>query len=121
MNTGDIAWRVPLGSFEELDKAGVPPTGTPHRGGPIATAGGLVFIAASQDARFRAFDARTGKVLWTADLTENGRAVPITYQGKSGRQYVAIMAGGGMPVARKVDEDQIGGRLHVYALPDQQR
>ena len=117
-NTGDIAWRVPLGSFEELDALGVPATGTLNRGGPIATAGGLVFIAASQDARFRAFDARTGKVLWVADLTENGRAVPITYQGKRGKQYVAIMAGGGRPVARKVDESRIGGRLHVYALPD---
>jgi quinoprotein glucose dehydrogenase len=121
VNTGDIAWRVPLGSFEELDALGVPATGTPHRGGPIATAGGLVFIGASQDARFRAFDARTGKVLWMSDLTENGRTVPITYQGKSGRQYVAIMAGGGRPVARKVDETQIGGRLHVFALPERSR
>jgi quinoprotein glucose dehydrogenase len=115
VNSGDVAWRVPLGSFEELDALGIPPTGTPHRGGPIATAGGLVFIGASQDARFRAFDARTGKVLWVADLTENGRTVPITYQGKSGRQYVAIMAGGGRPVARKVDESLIGGRLRVRA------
>ena len=118
VNTGDVAWRVPLGSFEELDALGVPPTGTPNRGGPIATAGGLVFIAASQDARFRAFDARTGKVLWVADLSENGRAVPITYLGKRRKQYVAIMAGGGRPVARKVDESRIGGRLHVYALAD---
>jgi quinoprotein glucose dehydrogenase len=117
VNTGDIAWRVPLGSYEELDAKGYPPTGTLNRGGPIATAGGLVFIAASQDARFRAFEARTGKVLWTADLTENGRSVPITYQAKNGKQYVAIMAGGGRPVARKVDESLIGGRLHVYALP----
>ena len=117
VNTGDVAWRVPLGSFEELDALGVPATGTLNRGGPIATAGGLVFIAASQDARFRAFDARTGKVLWTGDLSENGRAVPITYLSKSGKQYVAIMAGGGRPVARTVDESRIGGRLHVYALP----
>jgi quinoprotein glucose dehydrogenase len=117
-NTGDIAWRVPLGSFEELDALGVPATGTLNRGGPIATAGGLVFIAASQDARFRAFDARTGKVLWVADLTENGRTVPITYQGRSGKQYVAVMAGGGRPIARKVDESRIGGRLHVFSLPD---
>jgi quinoprotein glucose dehydrogenase len=117
VNTGDVAWRVPLGSYEDLDARGVPPTGTLNRGGPIATAGGLVFIAASQDARFRAFDARTGKVLWMTDLSENGRAVPITYQGKSGKQFVAIMAGGGRPVARKVDEAQIGGRLHVFALP----
>lgn len=121
VNTGDIAWRVPLGSFEELDALGVPATGTPHRGGPIATAGGLVFIGASQDARFRAFDARTGKVLWVAGLTENGRTVPITYQGKSGRQFVAIMAGGGRPVARQVDETLIGGRLHVFALPKRGR
>jgi quinoprotein glucose dehydrogenase len=119
VNTGDIAWRVPLGSFEELDALGVPPTGTPNRGGPIATAGGLVFIAASQDARFRAFDARTGKELWSADLSENGRAVPITYQGKSGKQYVAIVAGGGRPVARKTDEEPTGGRLHVFALADE--
>jgi glucose dehydrogenase len=117
VNTGAVAWRVPLGSYEELDALGVPSTGTLNRGGPIATAGGLVFIAASQDARFRAFDARTGKVLWVTDLSENGRAVPITYQGKTGKQYVAIMAGGGRPVARKVDEGQIGGRLHVFALP----
>ena len=117
VNTGEIAWRVPLGSFEELDALGVPATGTPNRGGPIATAGGLVFIAASQDARFRAFDVHTGNVLWTADLSENGRAVPMTYQGKSGKQYVAIMAGGGRSVARTIDEGQLGGRLHVYALP----
>jgi hypothetical protein len=116
VNTGDIAWRVPLGSFEELDALGVPPTGTPNRGGPIATAGGLVFIGASQDARFRAFDARTGKELWSADLSENGRAVPITYQGKSGKQYVAIVAGGGPPVARKSSEEPTGGRLYVFAL-----
>jgi hypothetical protein len=117
VNTGDIAWRVPLGSFEELDALGVPATGTPNRGGPIATAGGLVFIAASQDARFRAFDARTGKQLWSADLSENGRAVPITYQGKGGKQYVAIVAGGGKPAARKTSEEPTGGRLYVFALP----
>lgn len=57
------------------------------------------------------------KVLWTTDLSENGRAVPMTYQGKSGKQYVAIMAGGGRSVARKIDEAPLGGRLHVYALP----
>ncbi len=117
VNTGDIAWRVPLGSFEELDALGVPPTGTPNRGGPIATAGGLVFIGSAQDARFRAFDARTGKELWSADLSENGRAVPVTYQGRSGKQYVAIVAGGGSPVARKTSEEATGGRLYVYALP----
>jgi glucose dehydrogenase/cytochrome c5 len=119
-NTGDVAWRVPLGSFEALDALGVPRTGTPHRGGPMATAGGLVFIAASQDARFRAFDVRTGKELWVTDLVQNGRSVPITYQGKSGRQYVAIMAGGEPPVARTLSEEEkqaAGGLLYVFALP----
>jgi quinoprotein glucose dehydrogenase len=118
VNTGDVAWRTRLGSFEELDQKGVPSTGTPLRGGPIVTASGLVFIAASQDAKFRAFDVRSGRVLWTGELSENGRTVPITYEGRSGRQYVAILAGGGNPVARKVDTTQIGGRLHVYALPE---
>jgi quinoprotein glucose dehydrogenase len=117
VNTGDVAWHVPLGSFEELDKLGVPPTGTPNRGGPIATAGGLVFIGGSQDARFRAFDARTGKVLWTFDLSENGKAVPMTYLGKNGKQYVAILAAGGNPSARRVDPAQLGGRLYVFSLP----
>jgi quinoprotein glucose dehydrogenase len=121
VNTAEIAWRVPLGSFEELDKLGVPPTGTLVRGGPIATAGGLVFIAASQDARMRAFDARTGKVLWTGDLSENGRTVPITYLGRNGRQYVAVMAAGGKPVGRTIDSTQLGGRLFVFSLPDSRR
>jgi quinoprotein glucose dehydrogenase len=121
VNTGDIAWRVPLGSFEELDARGVPPTGTPLRGGPIATAGGLVFIAASQDARIRAFESRTGKQLWMADISENGRSVPITYEGKNGTQYVAIMAGGGRPAARTVDPTKVGGRLYVFALPHAER
>ena len=62
-------------------------------------------------------NARIGKVLWVADLTENGRAVPITYEGRSGRQYLAVMAGGGRPFARNVDESRIGGRLHVFARP----
>ena len=121
VNTAEIAWRVPLGSFEELDKLGVPTTGTLVRGGPIATAGGLVFIAASQDARMRAFDAKTGKVLWTGDLSENGRTVPITYLDKNGRQYVAVMAAGGKPVGRAVDPAQLGGRLIVFGLPDDQQ
>jgi hypothetical protein len=118
VNTGDIAWRRPLGSFEELDRRGVPETGTLLRGGPIVTATGVVFIGASQDAKFRAFDVRSGKILWTTDISENGRTVPITYEGRSGKQYVAILAGGGRPVGRSVDVSQIGGRLHVYSLPD---
>jgi hypothetical protein len=119
VNTGDIAWRVPLGSYEALDKLGVAPTGTINRGGPIATAGGVVFIAGSLDARFRAFDAKTGKVLWTANITESGRTVPMTYMGKNGKQYVAVLAAGGeVPKGRTVDPQKLGGRLFVFALPD---
>ena len=114
VNSGDVAWRIPLGSFDELDALGVPKTGTPEpRGGPIATAGGLLFIGASIDARFRALDAKTGKELWVTKLVDAAKATPITYQGKNGKQYVAILAGGGETRA----PDNPGGRLYVFALP----
>jgi quinoprotein glucose dehydrogenase len=112
VNTGEIAWRVPLGSFEELDKLGVPKTGTPTtNGGSIATAGGLVFIGGSVDGRFRAFDSRTGKELWLTDLHADANSVPITYQGKDGKQYVAVFASAGR------HPEAIPGRLFVFALP----
>jgi quinoprotein glucose dehydrogenase len=112
VNTGDIAWRVPLGSFEELDKLGVPKTGTPTTsGGSIATAGGLVFIGGTIDGKFRAFDSKNGRELWVVDHHADANSVPITYRGRSGRQYVAIFASGG-------DHPQApAGRLFVYALP----
>ncbi len=114
VNTGDIAWRQPLGSFDELDAQGVPKTGTPeHRGGPIATAGGLLFIGATIDARFRALDAKTGRELWTTKLADSAKSMPITYQGKNGKQYVAIFADGG-DVRRP---DNPAGRLYVFVLP----
>jgi quinoprotein glucose dehydrogenase len=114
VNTGDVAWRNPLGSFDELDALGVPATGTPEpRGGPIATAGGLLFIGATIDARFRALDARTGKELWKTKLVDAAKATPITYQGKNGKQYVAILAGGG----ETRGPENPGGRLYVFALP----
>ena len=94
VNTGDIAWRVPLGSFPELDALGVPTTGTSNSGGSTATAGDLVFIAATVDKKFRAFDSRTGKVLWETTLNSNGTTIPVTYLGKDGKQYVAVMASG---------------------------
>jgi glucose dehydrogenase len=112
VNTGDIAWKVPLGSFEELDAKGVPKTGMPNKGGPIATAGGLVFIGATMDKLFRAFDSRTGKELWWAKMNAGGHAVPVTYRGKNGKQYVAIMASGG-----HTSQPPSPGRLYVYALP----
>src|SRR6185436_5924631 len=93
-STGDIAWHVPLGIFEELEAKGIK-TGTPSLGGSITTAGDLVFIAATIDARFRAFDARNGKELWTEKLDVPAHSIPSTYMGRDGKQNVAISAGGG--------------------------
>jgi glucose dehydrogenase len=93
-NSGDVAWQVPLGSDEELETATYRNAGTPNVGGSLATGGGLVFIGATNDSRFRAFDSRTGKELWTAKLDATGNATPMTYQGKNGMQYVVIAAGG---------------------------
>ena len=93
--TGDIAWRSPLGTIPALEALGVRNTGAPSLGGGIATAGGLVFIAATNDARFRAFESRTGKLLWEQPIDANGHTIPITYLGKDGKQYVALMAGNG--------------------------
>lgn len=93
--TGDVAWRTPLGVAPALEAMGITDTGTLNLGGPIATAGGLVFIAATNDSRFRAFDSKTGRLVWEQPIDANGHTIPITYLGKNGKQYVAIMAGGG--------------------------
>ena len=114
LNTGEIAWKVALGEFDELTAKGIPQTGTPNLGGSIATASGLVFIAGSNDSRFRAFDARTGKVLWEARLEASGHATPMTFLSrKNGKQYVVIAAGGGGYFSRTVSDT-----LAAYALPD---
>ncbi|HMF95959.1 MAG TPA: PQQ-binding-like beta-propeller repeat protein [Vicinamibacterales bacterium] len=89
--TGDIAWQTPLGITEQLPP-GKQNTGRPLVAGPIVTAGGVVFIGATDDNRFRALDARSGRELWTTTLERRGNADPITYQGKDGKQYVAIVA-----------------------------
>ncbi|MEO6289314.1 MAG: PQQ-binding-like beta-propeller repeat protein [Ginsengibacter sp.] len=94
LNTGDYLWRVPLGEYPELTKKGIPITGTASYGGPVVTAGGLVFIAATKDEKIRAFDKRTGKVVWEYQLPAGGFATPITYE-VDGKQYVVIAAGGG--------------------------
>jgi len=91
--SGEIAWAVPLGVTEQLPEA-KQRTGRVNLGGPIATAGGLVFIGATNDRRFRAFSSRTGAELWAAKLELNAHAVPITYLGADGKQYVAIVAAG---------------------------
>lgn len=96
VNTGAIVWQVPLGSFEELDKLGVPKTGTPTtNGGGIVTAGGLIFIGATTDGKFRAFDSRTGQELWVDNLEVDVNSIPITWMGKNGKQYLAVYASGG--------------------------
>jgi quinoprotein glucose dehydrogenase len=94
LNTGEYRWRIPLGEFPALTARGLAPTGTELYGGPIVTAGGLVFIAAAQDEKLRAFDKATGKLLWEAKLPAAGYATPSTYA-VGGRQLVVIAAGGG--------------------------
>ncbi len=93
LNVGDIAWQVPLGEYEALHEKGLPPTGTLNWGGPVVTAGGLVFIAATQDEKFRAFDRETGEVLWETKLPTGGFATPSVYK-VDGKQYVVIACGG---------------------------
>ncbi|MEX1211911.1 MAG: PQQ-binding-like beta-propeller repeat protein [Balneolaceae bacterium] len=94
LNSGEYLWRVPLGEFDELTERGLPVTGTENYGGPVATAGGLLFIAASQDEKFRAFDRETGEILWETDLPAGGYATPAVFD-IDGVQYVVIAAGGG--------------------------
>jgi quinoprotein glucose dehydrogenase len=94
LNTGEYQWRIPLGDHPELAAKGIPPTGTEQYGGPIVTAGGLVFIAATQDAKIRAFDKATGAQLWEATLPAAGYATPSTFA-VDGRQFVVVAAGGG--------------------------
>ena len=113
VNTGEIAWRVPLGVFDELTEKGVPKTGTPNMGGSMATAGNLVFIGGTVDDRFRAFDSRTGEEVWVTNVGAAARAIPITYEGESGKQYVVIMVSGGGFLRDHV----IPATLMVFALP----
>jgi quinate dehydrogenase (quinone) len=116
LNSGAIVWKVPLGIVDELEAKGVHNTGTQNLGGSIVTAGDLVFVAATTDHRFRAFDAKTGNVLWEAQLEANGHATPMTYSGRrSGKQFVVVAAGGGgfLRSLSKVLSDT----LVAYTLP----
>ena len=94
MNKRGIVWQVPLGEHKKLTELGMPITGTENYGGPVVTAGGLVFIASTLDERIRAFDKNTGEELWTADLPAAGYATPAVYA-VNGKQYVVIACGGG--------------------------
>ncbi|MFN0172250.1 MAG: PQQ-binding-like beta-propeller repeat protein [Bryobacteraceae bacterium] len=111
MNKGKFAWQIPLGEFPELAAKGLKNTGTENYGGPVVTAGGLVFIGATNhDRKFRAFDKRTGKLLWETRLPFSGNATPATYM-VNGRQYVVIACGGGKSGAPS------GGVYVAFALP----
>jgi quinoprotein glucose dehydrogenase len=110
LNSGAHAWRVPLGEVPELMAKGLPPTGTENYGGPLVTAGGLLFIAATPDEKLRAFDAGTGERLWEAVLPAAGFATPATYV-SDGRQLVVVAAGGG-----KLGRPS-GSQYIAFALP----
>jgi quinoprotein glucose dehydrogenase len=94
LNAGTIRWTVTLGELPELTKRGIPPTGTENYGGPVATAGGVIFIGATKDEKFRAFDKTDGRLLWETSLPAGGYATPAVYA-VNGKQYVVIAAGGG--------------------------
>jgi membrane-bound PQQ-dependent dehydrogenase (glucose/quinate/shikimate family) len=119
LNTGEIAWRVPLGVVDELEAKGIPKTGVPSLGGSIATAGDLVFIAGTKDSRFRAFDSQTGKELWVTRLEANGHATPMTFLGKkTGKQFVVIAAGGSGLFGTSNRPERASDTLDAFALPD---
>ncbi|QHT66926.1 DUF1080 domain-containing protein [Rhodocytophaga rosea] len=108
---GDILWKIPLGEYPQLAAKGIRNTGAKNFGGPVATAGGLVFIAATPDEKIRAFSCHSGKLLWEHQLPAAGYATPSIYM-LNGRQYVVIMAGGGGKNGTK-----IGDSVIAFALP----
>jgi quinoprotein glucose dehydrogenase len=112
-NTGDIAWRVPIGEFPELAAKGIK-TGQPMLGGGITTAGNLIFIGATIDGYFRAIDARNGTELWRERLDAPAHSIPSTYMGRDGKQYVVVPAGGG-GFLRSPTADAVV----AFSLPDQ--
>lgn len=112
LSTGKYLWKIPLGEYPALAAGGAAITGTENYGGPIVTAGGLVFIGATIfDRKIRAFDTRTGKLLWQAELPYAGLATPATYM-VDGRQYVVIAAGGG-----RDPKGPQGGAYVAFVLP----
>jgi quinoprotein glucose dehydrogenase len=112
LNTGDYLWKIPLGQYPELAARGMADTGSENYGGPIVTAGGLLFIGATiYDRKFRAFDSRTGRLLWQTVLPYSGVATPITYA-VAGRQYVVIATSGG-----RDPKGPQGSAYVAFALP----
>jgi quinoprotein glucose dehydrogenase len=115
VNSGELAWSVPLGRNQVLAERGEVglKTGGPNNGGTVATAGGVVFVGATVDRKFRAFGSSTGRELWVTGLPANGHATPRTYMGKDGAQYVVIPAAGGGPAARQM---AVSDSLIAYRL-----
>ena len=112
LNTGEYVWKIPFGTFPELAAKGMKDTGSENYGGPVVTAGGVLFIGATNfDKKFRAYDKSTGKLLWETTLPFSGNATPITYM-MNGKQYVVIAAGGG-----KDPKSGSGGVYVAFALP----
>jgi glucose dehydrogenase len=113
LDKGEFRWRSVLGEFDELTAKGIPKTGTSNLGGSVVTAGGVLFIGATNDSRFRAFDKDSGKELWTVRLPASAHATPMTYLGKkSQKQFVVIASGGG----NKYNET-FSDTLVAYSLP----
>ncbi len=114
LNSGDYIWKIPLGEYPELAAQSLKDTGTENYGGPIVTAGGLVFIGATNfDKKFRAFDKDTGKLLWEKVMVNSGNATPITYE-VNGKQFVVIAAFGGYAGERAAPA---AGAFVAFALP----
>jgi quinoprotein glucose dehydrogenase len=112
LNTGKYLWKIPLGEYPELAAKGMANTGSDNYGGPIVTAGGLLFIGATVfDQKFRAFDSSTGKLLWETTLPFSGLATPATYM-IGGKQYIVIAAGGG-----QTNPKPSGGVYIAFTLP----
>jgi len=111
LNTGEHVWKTTLGEYPELKEKGVPPTGTENYGGSVVTAGGLLFIAASRDGMIRAYNKRTGKLLWEYELPAPGFATPSVYE-MNGKQFLVIACGGGKLKTRS------GDAYVAFALPD---
>jgi glucose dehydrogenase len=116
-NTADVLWRVPLGEYKELTAKGVPITGTPNAGGAIITASGLLFIGATSDLTFRAFDAKTGTQLWSTELPNNAVDTPMTYMGAGGKQFVTAVISSGLDNFNKPAVAAGTDRLVTFTLP----
>jgi len=115
LNTGEYLWKIPFGEYPELAAAGVRDTGSENYGGPVVTAGGLLFIGASNfDKKFRAYDSSTGALLWETTLPFSGNATPATYS-INGRQFIVVAAGGG-----KDRKSKSGGVYVAFSLPSEE-